>query len=89
MKVLTEKITNILSDSVGEEEDIKFLGSMVGRVFTKPILDNLLVVDDDVFFSVGHLEYEGEDHFLSLGVFGHVFTVSKEQVKRRMKQNKD
>ena len=31
----------------------------------------------------------GEDNLLSVGAFGHIFTISNEELKRRVEQNKD
>ena len=87
--VLTEKVNYLLSDTVGSSDDLKVLGAMFGGAIAKQVLNMYLTVDDHVLFSVGQLEYNGEDNPLSVGAFGHIFTISNEELKRRVEQNKD
>lgn len=89
VSVLTEKFSYILSETAGAEDDFKILGAMLGGAIAKQVINAYLVVDDYVLFSVGHLEYKDEDNVLSVGAFGHIFTISNEELKRRMEQNKD
>ena len=87
--VLTEKVNYLLSDTVDSSDDLKVLGAMFGGAIAKQVLNMYLTVDDHVLFSIGHLEYDGEDNLLSVGAFGHIFTISNEELKRRVEQNKD
>ena len=37
--------------------------------------------------NVGKYEYEGKSNTVSFGILGHVFTVSKERLKKELEQN--
>lgn len=87
--VLTEKMNYILSDTVDSQDDFKVLSAMFGSAIAKQVLNMYLTVDDYVLFSVGRIEYKGENNLLSVGAFGHIFTISNEELKRRVEQNKD
>lgn len=87
--VLTEKVNYLLSDTVDPSDDLKVLGAMFGGAIAKQVLNMYLTVDDHLLFSVGHLEYDGEDNLLSVGAFGHIFTISNEELKRRVESNKE
>lgn len=86
---LMENLSYILSDTAGHDDDVKILGAMLGSVIAKPLVTTYLVVDDKVLFSIGHFKYNDEDNVVSVGVFGHVFTASKKELKRRIEQDKD
>jgi hypothetical protein len=88
VEALMENITYVLGDAAGED-DLKLLGSVIGSAIAKPVVNSFLVVDDMVIFSIGHIEYDGQDNIVSVGVLGHVFTASKEQIKSQLEQNKD
>ena len=87
--VLTEKLNYLLSDTVDSNDDMKVLGAMFGSALAKQVLNMYLTVDDHVLFSVGRIEYKEENNLLSVGAFGHIFTLSNEELKRRVEQNKD
>ena len=40
-------------------------------------VDNLIHVDNHFLFSIGKVRFGGKENTVSLGVFGHVFTVDK------------
>ena len=84
---LTEKATYLISDAAGMEEDIKIIGAMIGGAVSKQVINAYLIVDDYVVLSIGRFEYKGEENTVSVGAFGHVFTVSKKELKRRMEQS--
>ena len=84
-----EKISYLISDTAGAENDSQVLGAMLGNAIAKPLVKTYLTVDDYVLFSVGHFVYNGEESTASLGVFGHVFTVTRKELKRRLEQDGD
>ena len=88
VNVLTEKLSYLFADSAGAEKDANILGAMIGGAITKQVINTYLIVDDFVIFSVGRLEYKGENNLLSVGAFGHVFTISNKELKRRVEQDK-
>ena len=43
-------------------------------------------VDDYVVCSVGKYSYDGKDQVVSVGAFGHVFTIPKEKLKQAINE---
>lgn len=52
-----------------------FLGSVVDTA-----IDNMLTVDNYGVCSIGKINYDGKDNIVSIGLFGHVFTVNQDKV---------
>ena len=46
----------------------------------------LLVVKNYFVVSVGRIDYDGQERIASIGVFGHVFTVDKEDIVKVLQQ---
>ena len=89
VEVLTERVSFLFSDSAGAENNANILRAVVSSALAKPIISTYLVVEDHVLFSVGRFEYQGEDNVVSFGAFGHIFTASREELKRRVENDKD
>ena len=68
------------------------LGALTGidtkgatREVVNYMVDNMVTVDDYYgLVSVGTFSYKGKDQMVSIGIFGHVFTPSKDQVEDMM-----
>lgn len=85
VSVLTDNISYALrSSQSSNKDDANVLGELLGTALAKPLINSYLTVNDYILFSVGHLTYQGEDRVVSFGAFGHIFTMSKEELKRRM-----
>lgn len=86
MSVINEKI----NESVGKEtteggEGIAVLASSLGSGIVGYVLDNRLSVKNHFVFSTGEIKhFDGETERLSVGVFGHVFTFSKEDLDKAL-----
>ena len=89
VEVLSDRFSSILSEHMGQDDDLSVLGTIVGSKLAKGFIDLYVTVDDYVLFSVGHIRYDGEDRIASIGAMGHIFTASKEQIKRRVEQDPD
>ena len=89
VEVLSDRFSSILSEHMGQDDDLSVLGTIVGSKLAKGFIDLYVTVDDYVLFSVGHIRYDGEDRIASIGALGHIFTASKEQIKRRVEQDPD
>ena len=88
LDVLAENFSYVLhSEQASQQDDTSILGDLLGAALVKPLLSTYLTVNYYILFSVGHLTFEGEDHIMSFGAFGHIFTTSKKELKRRMEQN--
>jgi hypothetical protein len=87
MAVVNEKIENDLgvpneenADVYGILSGVASIGSHVGEW----LLDSNLSVKNHFVYSEGYLNYGGEQHKVSVGVFGHVFTFSKEDLDKAL-----
>ena len=89
MAVVNEKIEEEIgkTSEEGEKDDLASLlsgiatiGSHVGGWY----LDSNLTVKNHFVYSVGYLRSGGEDNQVSVGVFGHVFTFSKEDLDQAL-----
>ena len=89
VNVLTEKFSYLLTESSGTDKDANILGAMIGGAIAKQVINAYLIVDDNVLFSVGRLEYKGENRVVSVGALGHIFTISNNELKHRVEQDKD
>lgn len=85
MAVVNETIGDELGASDQEDEDfLGILGGLasIGTHVSGWYLDSNLTVKNYFVFSTGVLKYGQESEVVSVGVFGHVFTGDKEDVKR-------
>lgn len=85
MEVVSGAINDELQTSDKDSQEISaFFGSIgsIGSSVAGYLLDNRLTVKNYFVFSVGELkDLDGVDQKVSVGVFGHVFTGGKEQLK--------
>ena len=84
---ISDKVSSILNDELTEDADgFETLGVMLGNAIATPIIRNSVTVDDYVVCSVGKYNYQGKEQPVSIGAFGHVFTVSKERIKEAIQE---
>ena len=83
MSVVNESINTSL-----QEENLGGLGSIVGSIgsgVAGAYLDNRLVVKDRFICSVGEIQnLKGEVKKVSLGLFGHVFPLNKQDLREAL-----
>ena len=86
MSVINEKINESVSkDSSEGDEGIALFASSLGSGIAGYVLDNRLTVKNHFVFSTGELnKLDGSSERLSVGVFGHVFTFSKEDLDKAL-----
>ena len=86
MSVINEKINESVSkDSSEGDEGIALFASSLGSGIVGYVLDNRLTVKNHFVFSTGELnKLDGTSERLSVGVFGHVFTFSKEDLDKAL-----
>lgn len=92
-----DALTTVVSSAISEEEDstaktmqgddtVSKLYRQMSDSWTKEVVkravDNLIHVDNHIVFSVGKVRLAGKTHNVSVGVFGHVFTVDKETLRK-------
>ncbi len=95
-EVLSTVITNTLNNEINENENLtgntlidnsfKTISNAFAGKVIKAVIDNLIVVDNQIVYSLGKIHYEGKDHIVSIGVFGHIFTVGEDDLKEIMEQ---
>ena len=86
-EVLSDRITYVIGDQLGLDDDLSVIGTMLGGAAAKKLLDTYLIVDDYFLISVGRSNYKGEKHIVSFGVLGHVFCASREQMVRNVEED--
>ena len=87
LAVINEKLNeNIQKNSKDGDEGLAVLGASLGTSISGWILDSGLTVDNKFVYSVGKFNTGKEIKKVSLGVFGHVFTFSKEDVDKILKE---
>ena len=86
MSVINEKINESVSTDSSEGDDgIALFASSLGSGIVGYVLDNRLTVKNHFVFSTGELKkLDGASERLSVGVFGHVFTFSKEDLDKAL-----
>ena len=80
---ISDKVSSALRDELSEDADgFEALGVLLGGALATPMIRSSISVDDYVLCSVGKYSYQGEEQIISIGAFGHVFTVSKEKISQ-------
>ena len=83
MEVVSGAINDELQTSDKDSQEISVFFGSIGSSVAGYLLDNRLTVKNYFVFSVGELkDLDGVDQKVSVGVFGHVFTGGKEQLKK-------
>ena len=89
MAVVNEKIEDDLGAPNEENADVYGILSGVASIGSHVggwLLDSNLSVKNHFVYSEGYLNYGGEQHKVSVGVFGHVFTFSKEDLDKALEE---
>jgi hypothetical protein len=88
---LTDRINTIVTEELAESGgggDLAPLGLMFGNAIVVPLVEKSLNVNDNFLFSVGKIPVDGKEKVVTVGAFGHIFSASKEQMKKALKDNK-
>lgn len=86
MEVVSGAINDELQTSDKDLQEISAFFGSLGSSVAGYLLDNRLTVKNYFVFSIGELkDLEGVEQKVSVGVFGHVFTGGKEQLKKAIK----
>jgi len=92
----SEKLATVISDGVSEAVEktnstaandivgkaFDMVGGNLRKMVIETLADQFLEVDDHKLCSVGKIHYDGEDHIVSVGLLGYVFTVDKAKIKQ-------
>lgn len=95
-EVLSTVITTTVNDAVNDNDNLtgntfidnafKTVSNAFAGKVIETAVDNLVTVDNYVVCSLGKVHYEGKDHIVSLGVFGHIFTVDEDDLQEAAEQ---
>nr|WP_313978601.1 GYF domain-containing protein [uncultured Prevotella sp.] len=90
-EVLSTVITTTVNDAVNDNDNItgntfidnafKTISNAFAGKVIETAVDNLVTVDNYVVCSLGKVHYDGKDHIVSLGIFGHIFTVDEDDLQ--------
>ena len=95
-EVLSTVITTTVNDAVNDNDNLtgntfidnafKTVSNAFAGKVIETAVDNLVTVDNYVVCSLGKVHYEGKDHIVSLGIFGHIFTVDEDDLQEAAEQ---
>jgi len=81
-----DAVSNEVRKTVGEMQEQDMPWGVIGDIMMSGIasmaVDQMLVVDDYVFFSTGSIHYGDRSRTVSFGIFNHVFTFDAEYVRQ-------
>lgn len=90
-EVLSTVITTTVNDAVNDNDNLtgntfidnafKTVSNAFAGKVIETAVDNLVTVDNYVVCSLGKVHYDGKDHIVSLGIFGHIFTVDEDDLQ--------
>ena len=87
MPVVNEKINDELKTDDEEMQGLSVLFGSIGSGVAGYVIDNRLTIKNHFLWSTGEIQnLDGEMKQVSVGVFGHVFTFSKEDVDKILKE---
>lgn len=84
-EALMEVLTDVMEEEMGEEMTENALNLTLSSMaigFGKMIVKNTMEVDNYFLFSVG----KAGENTVSVGVMNHVFTISKEELMKKMEE---
>ena len=83
MAVVNESINDGLGTTDHETQGLSAIFGSIGSSVAGYFIESRLTVKNYFVFSIGKLkDLNGEDERVSVGVFGHVFTFDKEDLKK-------
>ena len=95
-EVLSTVITTTVNNAVNDNDNLtgntfidnafKTVSNAFAGKVIEAAVDNLVTVDNYVVCSLGKVHYDGKDHIVSLGVFGHIFTVDEDDLREAAEQ---
>ena len=95
-EVLSTVITTTVNNAVNDNDNLtgntfidnafKTVSNAFAGKVIETAVDNLVTVDNYVVCSLGKVHYDGKDHIVSLGVFGHIFTVDEDDLQEAAEQ---
>ncbi|MBR4586656.1 MAG: hypothetical protein IKO29_07955 [Bacteroidales bacterium] len=88
--VLVDRATLLFEDEIEEmkqENEYGLFGSFLNAASLWANISDSISVDDYFVFNVGKFSYGGKQDIVSVGVFGHVFTISRERIRAVLQES--
>ena len=96
-----EKLSQMVSTSVKEainqdintgsndpiSQGLQMVGGILVNKMVDSAVDNMLQVENYIVCSIGRVSYSGEEHIVSLGLLGHIFTVNQDKLNEATKKH--
>lgn len=83
-ETLSSEVNNTNTDIL--TQGLQMVGGIVLNKVVDGVIDNMLHVDNHVVCSIGKVEYSGEEHIVSVGLLGHIFTVNQDKLNEATKK---
>ena len=94
--VLSDVITNTVNDAVNDTTNTtgnelvdnafrSVSNAFAGKVIRSAV-DNLVTVDNHIIYSTGKVHYAGQNHTVSVGLLGHIFTIDEDDLQEAARQ---
>lgn len=89
--VLKDKIGSVLNEQlIGDSTDgLEVLGAALINGVLGQYIKNYLTVEDYALFNVGKATIGGNTNTVSIGAFGHVYTVPRKTLKKRLNESEE
>ena len=85
VQVISDRLSVLFEDSETKYDDYGIFGAFMEGLMETATIESMISVDDYFLFNVGKVTIDGEGHVMSVGAFGHVFTMSREQIRKRLR----
>ena len=79
LSVIKERLKEDMSDA---DPGWAILGQSIGSSLSSLVLETGLTVENHFIYSVGKYDLDSEKKRISLGLFGHVFTIRKKDLDK-------
>mgnify|MGYP003501602714 CR=1 FL=1 len=84
-----EVLTDVAEEKIGNkmtEDALSMVVSSMALGLGKMIIKNNMDVDNYFLFSVGKVGSDENERIISVGIMNHVFTISKEELLKKMEE---
>lgn len=86
---IRQKVSEKMEQKMGDADGLSAIGSFFASKIIDVYLDSKLSVDNYVLFSIGKLNYDGEDIRISFGMLHHVFIFGGSEIGKSFKGETD
>lgn len=89
-EAITYVVSSLINEKIDEDETdaLALFGSLYLTKFVEQFLESRLRVNNYFLFSVGEVNYKGKTQNVSFGILNHVYTIDKEDIKKKISEDK-